>query len=502
MNKPFIRHIMAVAAIVSMVACNSSQEDPQAVDFEWADVTVTAFSIGKNDSILSNLDSVFFAIDLTNARIYNPDSLPKGTVPDRIVIHPTYPTTIKKAELKFVTAEGKDSVRTFDDAANDSVDFSRGPVILSLTSLDEKVVRDYTISINVHKMDPDSLAWGDMAYAPLPAGLRSQHTVLDGSTPVCFMVSDDGKLSMMRSTSDTSIELGERVQMGDFPDSGDINTLTMMEGVIYMVADGNLCRYESSDNWSVLTPMTWIYGIYKGHILGCHPDGSEYKLCSWPVTEETVIRPGFPVSGTSNMVTYTSEWSNDPMAVIVGGFDADNQTLAATWAYDGHVWANIGEQPLPSASGVTLVPYFTYRTSAQWVSTEWTTLFAFGGRKSDATMQKEVYISYDRGMHWVKGQSLVQLPDYIRPRHSAQAFVLNTLKTVSRGEDGWTSYPLPVIPRWYRADVPVPMSRATVPLTEWECPYIYLIGGVGDDMCLCPEIWRGVINRLSFAPLY
>ncbi len=500
MNKLFIRHISAIAVILAMVACNSSGDEPVNSEFEWTDVAVTAFSLSKNDSILANLDSVFFAIDLENARIYNPDSLPKGTVPNRIVINPVF-STVSKAEIKFKTAEGKDSVRTYTTSDTDSLDFTTGPVILSLTSLDEKVVRDYTISINVHEMDPDSLAWGEMAYAPLPSGLRSQHTVLDGDIPVCFTVSNDGKMKMMRS-SKYELSFSESEDMGDLPDNGNVNTLCFLDSEIYMVIGSDLCRYIAPDNWMTLTPMSWIYGEYDGKLFGCRPAGSEYKMCTWPVSDEIDLDPDFPVSGTSNMIVYTSEWSNLPMAIIVGGFSADGSTIAATWAFDGNRWQNIGVQPLPAASGVTLVPYFTYRTSNQWKVTEWTTLFAFGGRKPDATMQSEVYVSYDRGMHWTKGQSLVQLPDYIRPRHSAQAIVMSKNMSVSRSCDAWTNYPLPAIPHWYRAEIPVTGSRVTAPITEWECPYIYLIGGIGVDMRLCPEIWRGVINRLTFVPLY
>lgn len=45
-------------------------------------------------------------------------------------------------------------------------------------------------------------------------------------------------------------------------------------------------------------------------------------------------------------------------------------------------------------------------------------------------------------------------------------------------------------------------SRAIKPVTSWECPYIYLIGGVNEYGELNNNIWRGVINRFTFKPLY
>lgn len=488
------------AAMLAMVACNSSGDEPQSVEFEWADVTVTAFSLSKNDKILANLDSVFFAIDLVNARIYNPDSLPKGTVPDRIVIQPTY-STVSKAEIKYKTPEGADSVRTFNASDNDSLDFSQGPVSLILTSLDEKVVRSYTIQINVHQMEPDSLAWGELAYASLPAGIVSEHTTVDGETPVMFAVGYDGQMTMRRSSTDDLV-FGEAEAMGTFPEGGDINTVSFLDSKIYMVVAGSLCRYDGADSWTYVTPMTWVYGEYDGRLLGnCVEDG-RYIFCSWPEGERSEIPDGMPVSGTSNMIVYTSRWADRPMAMLVGGNDASSSKVAGTWAYDGDVWADIALQPLPAASGVAIIPYFTFRTSNQWVITERTTLLAIGGLTDDSTIQGDVYVSFDRGMHWDKGQDLVQLPEYIKPRHSAQAVVLPRTMSLSRGTGVWTPCELPPFPRWYAPLLPRSDSRVTSAVTEWECPYIYLIGGMDTGGSLCREIWRGVINRLTFTPLY
>ena len=57
----------------------------------------------------------------------------------------------------------------------------------------------------------------------------------------------------------------------------------------------------------------------------------------------------------------------------------------------------------------------------------------------------------------------------------------------------------PAIPAWL---TPVTDgSRAVTPVTTWECPYIYLYGGDNASGSLNPQVWRGVINRLTFKPL-
>lgn len=35
----------------------------------------------------------------------------------------------------------------------------------------------------------------------------------------------------------------------------------------------------------------------------------------------------------------------------------------------------------------------------------------------------------------------------------------------------------------------------------WDCPYIYIFGGLSDAGTLNDEVWRGVLNRLTFVPL-
>ena len=35
----------------------------------------------------------------------------------------------------------------------------------------------------------------------------------------------------------------------------------------------------------------------------------------------------------------------------------------------------------------------------------------------------------------------------------------------------------------------------------WGCPYIFLFGGYQPDGTLSTNVWRGVLNRLTFAPI-
>ena len=38
-------------------------------------------------------------------------------------------------------------------------------------------------------------------------------------------------------------------------------------------------------------------------------------------------------------------------------------------------------------------------------------------------------------------------------------------------------------------------------IINWDCPYIYLYGGLDAQGTLHNSVWRGVINRLTFVPI-
>lgn len=149
-----------------------------------------------------------------------------------------------------------------------------------------------------------------------------------------------------------------------------------------------------------------------------------------------------------------------------------------------------------------MVAYYTYVTdTTTWKVKKYPTLLAMGGTLADGTNDKTVFVSNDNGVHWKKGGELLQLPDYIPAFSAAQAFVYNTTIYQSRSTTAsdWSSFPSRNLPSWFTI---AGASRATEPVTSWDSPYIYLFGGTNSDGTLNNSIWRGVINRLTFKPIY
>ena len=75
----------------------------------------------------------------------------------------------------------------------------------------------------------------------------------------------------------------------------------------------------------------------------------------------------------------------------------------------------------------------------------------------------------------------LQQPDYMPSFYCAQAFVQT--EKVSGA-------------------VQLAPSTITKPITEWECPYVYIVGGYASGGSVLNNIWKGQLNRLTFKPLF
>ncbi len=131
MKKLTILSLAALFAVSAFVGCNSSDYTP-AEDLS-SSVAVYSFKLSKDDSVLTNLDTVFFSIDLVNGRIFNADSLPFGTKTDKLVPVINVVSGASAATLTWKDSSGKDTTSNYITNSTDTVDFSNGPVTLKLT---------------------------------------------------------------------------------------------------------------------------------------------------------------------------------------------------------------------------------------------------------------------------------------------------------------------------------------------------------------------------------
>lgn len=479
-----------LAATASFVACNTTSYSSEELSLP-GNTAVKAFSLAEDDSVMADLDSVFFSIDLVKGLIFNADSLPVGTKVTEI--KPVVTTAETASTIKFTVtrANGTDTVITYDSKNTAAVDFTN-PVKMLVTSSDGKNSREYTLKLNVHKTVGDTLSWADHARTVLPTSLSAparQRTVRMADNLFCLtaqgseycLASHTGSIAGLNGATLSNSEWTMRTVT--FPFTPVVEELRATDTELFILdTDGNL--WKSSDNGASWTAagVKWnhIYGAHGQLLLGCYRDaGGNWFSQTYPELASAAMPKAMPVSGTSETVTYSFDWSDRTQTMMVGGRLADGTLTPATWGFDGNSWtqisnANLGE-PLEN---VALASYVSFASALSLKS--FPTLMAMGGRNTAGQLTNTVYISTNRGYSWSKARQQLQLPQYMGKFTDAQAIVMSST---------------------YKSDIAAAPARIIKPTVEWECPYIYLFGGIGEQATLNNTVWRGVINRLTFKPL-
>lgn len=497
MNRKLSSLILATLTVAgaALAGCNS---EPGYEFGKEADMTsstmVTKFELGPNWRILDNLDSVFFSIDLVNRQIFNADSLPFGTDVSKLTVSVKTPNSPTLEMLYVSTATGKDTVVNITDNPKDSINFAYGTQYLRVTAPNGTTVANYRVKVNVHQVQPDSLMWTTGAAGTLPTPIAmpaEQSTVRFGDRLLC-LAGTSRRVTLATTADPFDFNSWQIADVTTLPANYVISSFTAAGDALYLLtSDGAL--YSTTDptlaSWTQLEPAsaswTHLYGSFNDRLIGVR--GTEWA--TWPPSVSGSIAdlgPEFPVAQTSQLVSYMSDWAIEPQALMVGGKTADGTLTGAAWAFNGSEWFRIssasGIRQLPAADGYTLFPYFTYTAGKDWVYTQRAVWFAIGHEVSadSRSVTLTVYCSQDNGINWIPAPENLQLPKAIGPRYCAQAYVIPHTMT---------------------------LSRIVKPVTEWETDFIYMFGGMYFDPSdhitkLRNQLWRGVIERAMFKPLY
>lgn len=501
MQKLSVSLIIAGCIATMATSCNDSKDNDDA-KVVYGSTAITSFSLEKNDSVLANLDSVFFSIDLVNGRIFNADSLPVGTRINRLIINIGTPN-ISACEVTYNRGEQGDTTINYLSHATDSIDFSHGPATVKITSYDGEATRSYKVYVNVHTTKPDSMTWTRTATAKLPStltGIISSKTVSYNGGTACL----SANATEAEIATATNPESDWNITKVALPQGARIATFTASSDKFYIIGESDklYMSADSGNSWSDTgKKMTWIYAPVENGVTGTVKRPGGYMLVSYPDGTETPAPADMPVSGTSDAVTYTNKWMTGTLTVIACGEKADGTLSGDTWGYDGQSWQCLGHDVLPKMTGVSLFPYFTFKTDDRWVTTEYTALFAVGGRHESGLTDKTIYVSNDNGLHWHRGSTEIQMPESTPPFYGAQAIIYNDVMTTSSGSLKWALTPQRRLAPWWTFSNET-ASRGNNPWDTWTCTYVYLFGGYNMAAGAYSNVWRGVINRLTFKPLH
>lgn len=299
-----------VVMMLLYTSCNSKDtEDSMQTGYDVStDVAVNGFKLKADSRILSGLDSVFFSIDLEQGLIYNADSLPKGTPLRGLIPVISYNSEVSSAKITMTGGKYHDGVIDYKKNPTDSVDFS-GRVVLTLVAQDGETTRDYLLKVNVHKMEPDSLWWDEMAVAALPSRFaatpRVQRTVQLENRAVTLLQEADGTYTLS-TTSDVAAADWNKTALS-FEFEPDVRSLSAATDKLYILSEDGLL-YSSTDGlqWQNTGMTGWnnIIGVYENRLLGMRLGSGNYTFAEYPVggIDGESVPADFPVEASHRIL--------------------------------------------------------------------------------------------------------------------------------------------------------------------------------------------------------
>ena len=340
------------------ISCNSDStytyestgKDPQIYSF-----SITGVAYESGDSIADVRDkerfvivnATKFAIDQVRGIVYNPDSMPYGTVLRKKVLpnvtfNPTYGAGLVEVTIP-------DSISGFNWTTTDSVDFSKQPISFKVSSPDGSNSKIYDIDIRIHQVDPDTILWQQMPSYPVAIG-NSKTLLLDNKF---YTYSIQNNNISLYTTGLNSISWNSETLYGM---NSDIlpESIFLMNSVFFAI-DKNGKSYKSTDGktWitvengkNVVSVLGVIPGVVRADdvLLLTIEDSGKYYFGKTKdmVTVEMVTNlngstvgyelpsSDFPLHKAASLPSYSTD-KNYRMLILSGGLDSAGQEVSNTW---------------------------------------------------------------------------------------------------------------------------------------------------------------------------
>ncbi|MDR1402437.1 MAG: DUF5018 domain-containing protein [Tannerellaceae bacterium] len=438
--------------ILLLTSCLGSDENVTTTALR--DAQIATFSL-TNDSV-PGLNNVKFTIDQLNGLIFNMDSMPYGTEVKLSLCNITFASYAINAAI---TQEAQPD-STFSWVEKDSINFSK-PVKITVTAIDGVTTKTYTAKLNIHQVNPDSMLWECYADNPIPGTIQEQKVITHtyNGTDAYFMYVKTSERYKLYYSPVTDARRWEELPLSGLNGSDKLlSQLTTFGSYSYIPSDGG-SLYSSPDgvDWTLADPALSVR-----YLLGVLGEGRNQSPVLAAIVEDNGVLSfacmneqkewtiGENVHDTFPLTNFTScSYVNMYYAyvMLVGGRDHENRLTNTTWAtMNGKDWALLTNE----GSG-----YFEKREGASLVKYD-EKFFLTGGMNTEGEASKDIYVSIDNGVTWIRQDTLVVFPDAYKARGFA---------SVQVDKDNYM---------------------------------LIFSGKTSHDTNRLNEIWRGRINRLGF----
>lgn len=440
MKKNLSTYFVLFLSLLTIFSCSRSEDDGYTLSpyafiksFSIADIRSSYPSFtsdGRDTTVVKtvSMGSFAFTINQLTGEIYNNDSLPFATDVTKVVIS--------------LSAEGVPSI--YDDSTSlyeaisksDSIDFT-APRKFRVYSNDAQYHKDYTISINVHQVDPEMMVWAQMPAVDAVVPVRAME--LDGNMYLFGKDSEGAAVVSVTAIDDANVWSTAGVT-GLSVDA--LSTITVWGGQFYAVASGNLYSSADAKFWEVAAS-----GLGAIAIVGASDEAGEIWIAgeqgllrskdggSFEVTE--ALPNGFPLYGVSLMSYPLSHNKEIVRYMLVGYTTAAKDGDVAVWSRlsSEDKWVRYDNEgntfTCPALKDVTAVRYNG-------------NLYALGGAGNvngvNVDAFSSFYVSKDNGIVWKENTSFYQrLPKELAGNNAPFAIAVdskNYLWIINAGENG------------------------------------------------------------------
>ena len=269
-----------VAGVMAASAFLSSCLGNDYGDIEYpSESSIKSFSVGTlhqtfygkdskgNDSVYVDTVSyadVPFTIDQINRRIYNKDSLPKEVDITRVV------TSISADNAVYYEKNGKDTIWS----SADSLDFTNNITlkVMAYSKIQNNFVfgEPYTVTLNVHKLNPDSLVWkhfGDKKFENNSI-LTEQKAIYNNEEIYVFGKTANGEFKVNKASVTRGNITSDWEEVAINTTDVNIYSATALNGKIYYIANDELYTLENQGTKvGNLTGLTNILCVSNNYLM-------------------------------------------------------------------------------------------------------------------------------------------------------------------------------------------------------------------------------------------
>lgn len=338
-----------------------------------------------------------FSINQVAGEVFNVDSLPFATNVDKVVVN---------MELSGYALIYVDSTGVYEGfTSSDSIDFTT-PRKFRITSTDSEYHKDYTISVNVHQVEPERMVWGKYASVEALVPLRA----LEFGGEMCLYGEKDGVWALA-VTSLSGTPSWDLCSVEGLPSSARLSTIQSFRGALYVVAADGI--YTSTD------ARVWepCYGCSGAVAIVGASDADGGML--WVATEDGLLATadggsfeytgalpdGFPLYGVSIASYALNHNSGIVRYMLVGYADKAMDGAASVWSRlsTESSWVRYENENnpylCPALKGLSVMRYDGL-------------LYAVGGagivQGVDVDAFSSFYISRDNGITWKEPEGFYQ----------------------------------------------------------------------------------------------